>query len=66
MKTKQKGEFVIKISWDQYSKQLQKMFDYLRYKKATVSLKATQKRTDTLVDAVRKNRKEKNEASLYL
>lgn len=66
MKAKQQSEFIIKIPRNQYSKELQKMFDYIRYKKATIASKATQKGIDALVDAVHKGRKEKNEASQYL
>jgi len=66
MKAKQQNEFIIKIPRNQYSRELQKMFDYIRYKKATVKSKATQKDIDALIDTVRKGRKEKKEAAHYL
>jgi hypothetical protein len=66
MKTKQTAEFIFRTPKKEYSKDLQKMFDYLRYKKATASSKATQKGIDVVIESVRKNRKEKIEASLYL
>ncbi len=66
MKAKQQNEFIIRIPKKQYSKELQKMFDYLRYRKATVSSKATQKGIDIVVESVRKARKEKAEALQYL
>ncbi|MBL7730125.1 MAG: hypothetical protein JNM88_03030 [Chitinophagaceae bacterium] len=66
MKTKARKEFLFKIPQDLYTRELQKMIDYLRYKKATSNSKATQKGVDKIVDEVRKSRNEKRLASRYL
>lgn len=66
MKIKSQTDFIIKIPKKLYSKDLQKMFDFLRYKKATSSSKATQKNIDILVSDVRKARNEKKQALQYL
>jgi hypothetical protein len=66
MKIKSQSDFIIKIPKKLYSKDLQKMFDFLRYKKATSLSKATQKNIDILVSDVRKARNEKKQALQYL
>jgi hypothetical protein len=66
MKIKSQTDFIIKIPKKLYSKDLQKMFDFLRYKKATSLSKATQKNIDILVSDVRKARNEKKQALQYL
>ena len=66
MKAVSDKEFLVKIPRRLYTKELQKMFDYLRYKKATQGSKASQKSVDVLVEAVRKQRNEKALAAKYL
>jgi hypothetical protein len=66
MSTLVKKEFLFRIPKNLYSKDLQKMMDYLRFKKATHGSKATQKGVDKIVDEVRKRRNEKTLASRYV
>jgi hypothetical protein len=66
MKQKIEDDFVIRIPKRLYTKELQKMFEYVRYKKGTSSSKATQKDVDELIETVRKTRNEKKLAQQYL
>jgi hypothetical protein len=66
MKQKNEDDFVIRIPKRLYTKELQKMFEYLRYKKGTLSSKATQKDGDNLIETARKTRNEKKLAQQYL
>lgn len=66
MKSKKDKDFIIRIPRRLYSKEMQKMFDFLRYKKATISSKAKQKNIDELVEKVRSARNEKKLAQRYL
>lgn len=59
-------DFIIKVPRKLYSKDLQRMFDFLRFRKATASSKASQKGIDLLVASVQKSRNEKKQASQYL
>ncbi|MBX9781939.1 MAG: hypothetical protein K2X48_01470 [Chitinophagaceae bacterium] len=59
-------EYIIRIPGDVYTKDMKRMFDFLRYKKATKTSKASSKKIDELVDAVRKSRKEPKQALRYL
>ncbi|MBS4063169.1 MAG: hypothetical protein KGZ74_01340 [Chitinophagaceae bacterium] len=64
-KTKSK-EYIFRLSQEEYSNEIKKMFDYLRFKKATKSSKATLKEVELLVNEVRTNRKERKQALQYL
>jgi site-specific recombinase XerD len=64
-KTKSK-EYIIRLTAEEYSNDIKKMFDYLRFKKATKSTKATTKAIDELVTEVRAKRKEAKQAMVYL
>ena len=66
MKSKKDKDFIIRIPRRLYSKEMQKMFDFLRYKKATLSSKAKQKDIEELVEKVRTSRNEKKMAQQYL
>jgi hypothetical protein len=59
-------EYIIRIPGEAYTKDMKRMFDYLRYKKSTTSSTATLKKMEQLADAVRKSRKEKKQALQYL
>ncbi len=59
-------DFLFRIPQKLYSKDLQKMFDYLRYKKATQHSKATQKGVEKILEEVRNSRNEKKLANRYL
>jgi|HubBroStandDraft_5_1064220.scaffolds.fasta_scaffold1188713_1 hypothetical protein len=66
MKQKNEDDFVIRIPKKLYTKELQKMFEYLRHKKGTSSSKATQKGVDNLIETVRKTGNEKKLEQQYL
>lgn len=67
MSTKIKSrEYIIRLTAEEYSNDLKKMFDYLRFKKATKGSKTTTKGIDELVNEVRSKRKEAKQASAYL
>ena len=60
------ANFFIKVPKKLYTKDLQRMFDFLRFRKATASSKASKKNIDALVTLVQKVRNEKKQASKYL
>ncbi len=66
MNTTVQKEYLFRIPKNLYTKEVQKMMDYLRFKKATQFSKATQKGVDKIVDGVRSSRNEKKLASRYL
>jgi hypothetical protein len=67
MSTKTKSrEYIIRLTAEEYSNDIKKMFDYLRFKKATKSSKASAKGIDELVNEVRTKRKEAKQALAYL
>ncbi len=65
VKTKSK-EYIIRLTAEEYSNDIRKMFDYLRFKKATKNSKASVKAIDELVTEVRLKRKEAKHAMAYL
>ena len=67
MNSTDKGaNFIIKVPKKLYTKDLQRMFDFLRFRKATGSSKASKKNIDALVTSVQKARNEKKQAGQYL
>ncbi|MFM2337126.1 MAG: hypothetical protein RL115_319 [Bacteroidota bacterium] len=63
---KKNTDFILRIPRKLYTKDLQRMFDFLRFKKATTNSKASQKSIDLLVESVQKSRNEKKQAQQYL
>jgi hypothetical protein len=63
---KKDTDFILRIPRKLYTKDLQRMFDFLRFKKATAKSKVSQKSIDTLVSSVQKGRNEKRQAQQYL
>jgi hypothetical protein len=63
---KKEKSFIIKVPRQLYTKDLQRMFDFLRFRKATASSKASQKDIELLVASVQKSRNEKKQAMRYL
>ncbi|MEN9549680.1 MAG: hypothetical protein RIR12_2271 [Bacteroidota bacterium] len=63
---KKNTDFILRIPRKLYTKDLQRMFDFLRFKKATANSKPSQKSIDLLVESVQKSRNEKKQAQQYL
>jgi hypothetical protein len=66
MKTFKERKFIIEVPEKLYTKDLQRMFDFLRFKKATGKSNASKDKIDVLVASVQKSRNEKKQAQKYL
>lgn len=57
---------MIEVPRTLYTKDLQRMFEFLRYKKVTKTSKASPKQVNALVELVQKKRNEKKQGLGYL